>query len=98
MGRSWDVKGEAHRWIHADRTVVIVPTYNERENLEPLVRRILAADAIVDLLIVDDNSPDGTGALAGRYCGRDARPGRGAAPRAKAGPRAGLRRGVRVGA
>lgn len=49
---------------HADRTVVIVPTYNERENLEPLVRRILAADAIVDLLIVDDNSPDGTGALA----------------------------------
>ncbi|MFO1499780.1 MAG: polyprenol monophosphomannose synthase [Verrucomicrobiota bacterium] len=44
--------------------LVIVPTYNERANLLPLVRRVLALPVSVDLLIVDDNSPDGTGELA----------------------------------
>jgi dolichol-phosphate mannosyltransferase len=46
------------------QTLVIVPTYNERENLPPLVSRVLGLPVPVDLLIVDDNSPDGTGALA----------------------------------
>jgi dolichol-phosphate mannosyltransferase len=46
------------------KTLVIVPTYNERENLPPLVQRLLALPIPVDLLIVDDNSPDGTGQLA----------------------------------
>lgn len=45
-------------------TLVIVPTYNERDNLMPLVQRVLALPVRVDLLVVDDNSPDGTGALA----------------------------------
>lgn len=45
-------------------TVVIVPTYNERQNLEPLANRVLALPVAVDLLVVDDNSPDGTGRLA----------------------------------
>lgn len=45
-------------------TLVIVPTYNERENLRPLVSRVLALPVAVDLLIVDDNSPDGTGQVA----------------------------------
>lgn len=45
-------------------TLVIVPTYNERDNLVPLLRRVLALPVSVDLLIVDDNSPDGTGDLA----------------------------------
>lgn len=44
--------------------LIIVPTYNERENLRPLVARVLALPGPVDLLVVDDNSPDGTGALA----------------------------------
>jgi len=44
--------------------LVIVPTYNERDNLEPIVRAILAADPRLDILVVDDNSPDGTGQLA----------------------------------
>lgn len=44
--------------------LIIVPTYNERENLRPLVTRVLGQPLPVDLLIVDDNSPDGTGALA----------------------------------
>ncbi|MBM3841012.1 MAG: polyprenol monophosphomannose synthase [Verrucomicrobia bacterium] len=45
-------------------TLVIVPTYNERDNLPALVQRVLALPVTVDLLIVDDNSPDGTGQLA----------------------------------
>ncbi len=43
---------------------VIVPTYNERENLERLARQILSLPVAPKLLIVDDNSPDGTGAIA----------------------------------
>lgn len=44
------------------RTVVIVPTYNEVENIPRLVPEILAQDASIDVLIVDDASPDGTAA------------------------------------
>lgn len=44
--------------------LIIVPTYNERENLRPLVARVLDLPLPVDLLVVDDNSPDGTGKLA----------------------------------
>jgi Glycosyltransferases involved in cell wall biogenesis len=43
---------------------VIVPTYNERENLPLLAQKLLALPVSVDLLVVDDNSPDGTGKLA----------------------------------
>jgi dolichol-phosphate mannosyltransferase len=45
-------------------TLVIIPTYNERENLPSLMDRLLALPLKVDLLVVDDNSPDGTGQLA----------------------------------
>ncbi|MBI4327038.1 MAG: polyprenol monophosphomannose synthase [Chloroflexi bacterium] len=45
-------------------TVVIVPTFNERDNLPSVAQRILALPVPVDLLVVDDNSPDGTGQLA----------------------------------
>lgn len=44
--------------------LVIVPTYNERENIRALAARVLALPRPVDLLIVDDNSPDGTGRIA----------------------------------
>jgi dolichol-phosphate mannosyltransferase len=47
-----------------NKTLVVVPTYNERENLLPLAERLLALPVPVDLLVVDDNSPDGTGKLA----------------------------------
>ena len=49
---------------NASRALVIIPTYNERENLERLVREVLAADPRIHILLVDDNSPDGTGELA----------------------------------
>lgn len=50
--------------------LVIVPTYNERENLEPLAARVLALPTPVDLLIVDDHSPDGTGQVADALAAR----------------------------
>lgn len=46
------------------RTLVVTPTYNERESLPRLARRVLDSPADVDLLIVDDDSPDGTGEWA----------------------------------
>jgi dolichol-phosphate mannosyltransferase len=47
------------------RTLVIIPTYNERENLPLIVGRVHAARPDVHVLVVDDGSPDGTGQLAG---------------------------------
>ena len=53
--------------------LVVVPTYNERDNVEPLVRAVLAADPRVDVLIVDDASPDGTGEVADRLAALEPR-------------------------
>jgi dolichol-phosphate mannosyltransferase len=53
--------------------LVSVATYNERDNLEPLVRAIHEAAPAADVLVVDDNSPDGTGALADRLAAADGR-------------------------
>ena len=47
-----------------ERALVVVPTYNERVNLPLIVPQILAQDPRLEILVVDDNSPDGTGALA----------------------------------
>ncbi|MFN2555921.1 MAG: polyprenol monophosphomannose synthase [Nitriliruptorales bacterium] len=47
-------------------TLVILPTYNERETLEAVVDGVLAASADVEVLIVDDSSPDGTGDIANK--------------------------------
>ncbi len=44
-----------------NRNLVVVPTYNEMENIARLVQKVLSLDKGIDLLIVDDNSPDGTG-------------------------------------
>ena len=46
------------------RALVVVPTYNERENLPRLVPSILSRDPRLEILVVDDGSPDGTGAMA----------------------------------
>ena len=45
-------------------TLVIVPTYNERDNLPAIAQALMALPAGIELLVVDDNSPDGTGKLA----------------------------------
>jgi dolichol-phosphate mannosyltransferase len=47
----------------ASRALVIVPTYNERFNIERLIPAVLAQDGSLEVLVVDDASPDGTGAL-----------------------------------
>lgn len=44
--------------------LVVIPTYNERENIELIVNRVLDQSERVDVLVVDDGSPDGTGAMA----------------------------------
>jgi dolichol-phosphate mannosyltransferase len=55
------------------RAVICLPTYDERENLEPVLRAIHAAVPEVDVLVVDDASPDGTGRLADELAARDPR-------------------------
>jgi dolichol-phosphate mannosyltransferase len=46
------------------KAIVVVPTYNERENIANFVHAVLAQPGDFDVLVVDDNSPDGTGAIA----------------------------------
>ncbi len=53
------------------RVVMVVPTYNEVDNLAWVVARVRAAQPGVDILVVDDNSPDGTGALADRLAAEE---------------------------
>jgi dolichol-phosphate mannosyltransferase len=53
------------------RVAVIIPTYNERENLESISARVRSAVPGADLLVVDDNSPDGTGELGDKLAADD---------------------------
>jgi dolichol-phosphate mannosyltransferase len=53
------------------RVAVIIPTYNERENLEPIVIQVRAAVPGADILVVDDNSPDKTGEIADKLAAAD---------------------------
>ena len=54
-----------------ERVLVIIPTYNESENLRPITARIRAAVPSAHILVADDNSPDGTGALADELAAAD---------------------------
>ena len=57
----------------AERALVIVPTYNERQNIEKLVETVLAQDQRLEIVVVDDGSPDGTGALVDEIAARNPR-------------------------
>lgn len=46
-----------------DRKVVIIPTYNEKENIEAIVRKVFSLDGEYNVLIIDDGSPDGTATI-----------------------------------
>jgi len=60
--------------VSAERILVVVPTYNERENVTPLVRELVALGERIDVWVADDGSPDGTAdavrALASEHPGR----------------------------
>ncbi len=55
-----------------ERRLVVIPTYNEAQNIELIVDRVRASAPSVDILVVDDNSPDGTGEIADKLAGGDA--------------------------
>ncbi len=53
--------------------LVCVPTYNEKDNVEPICKAILAASPKLDVLVIDDRSPDGTGEIADRLAAQEPR-------------------------
>jgi dolichol-phosphate mannosyltransferase len=53
------------------KAIIAIPTYNERENIVNLVQAIQSAAPATDILIIDDNSPDGTGKIADEMAARD---------------------------
>jgi dolichol-phosphate mannosyltransferase len=57
----------------AERALVVIPTYNEAMNLPLIVPQILAQDQRIDVLVVDDNSPDGTGWMADEMAAAECR-------------------------
>lgn len=58
---------------HTQRALIIFPTYNERDNIEKIVHAVLPMDPRINVLIVDDNSPDGTGELADKLAEQEAK-------------------------
>jgi len=57
----------------AERALVIIPTYNERENISRLIVTVLEQDDRLEILVVDDGSPDGTGAIVEALAANDKR-------------------------
>jgi dolichol-phosphate mannosyltransferase len=57
----------------SEKALVVVPTYNERENIERLIATALAQDESLEILVVDDGSPDGTGDVVDRIAASNAR-------------------------
>ena len=58
---------------HSQRALIIFPTYNERENIEKIVHAVLPLDPRIHVLVVDDNSPDGTGAIADKLAAQESK-------------------------
>ncbi|HEY7816246.1 MAG TPA: polyprenol monophosphomannose synthase [Nakamurella sp.] len=58
---------------HGDRVLVIIPTYDERENLPLILERLFASVPAAQVLVADDGSPDGTGDVADEWAARDER-------------------------
>ncbi len=57
----------------SERALVLLPTYNEKDNVERITAQIVAVDPRLEVLIVDDNSPDGTGEIADRLAAANSR-------------------------
>lgn len=67
------VPDAADAFAAVDRFLVVIPTYNEIENLPRITSLVLDEDPRIEILVVDDNSPDGTGELAEEMSGREPR-------------------------
>ncbi|MCX4727842.1 polyprenol monophosphomannose synthase [Streptomyces sp. NPDC090052] len=63
--------GGERRFGPLGKALVIIPTYNEAENIKPIVARVRAAVPEADILVADDNSPDGTGKIVDELAGDD---------------------------
>lgn len=63
--------GGQRRYGPLGKALVIIPTYNEAENIKPIVARVRAAVPDADVLVADDNSPDGTGKVADELAATD---------------------------
>jgi len=59
--------------MKAPRVLIVLPTYNERENIRPILEAIHGVLPEAHVLVIDDNSPDGTGQIADEIAERDAR-------------------------
>jgi len=55
--------------LEEERPIVVIPTYNERENIRRLIPQVLGQHPQIDILVVDDNSPDGTGQVVQEFAG-----------------------------
>ena len=55
------------------KTLIVIPTYNEADNVERLLGRLMNVDPGIEVLVVDDNSPDGTGDLVGSFARKNPR-------------------------
>ncbi|MRR10671.1 polyprenol monophosphomannose synthase [bacterium] len=55
------------------KCLVIIPTYNEKDNIPVIAGQVLARDPAIELLVIDDNSPDGTGRILDAMAARDQR-------------------------
>ena len=62
MGEAADRRTAGHPGV--GRVLVVIPTYNEADNVSRIVTRVRDAESAVDILVADDNSPDGTGVIA----------------------------------
>ncbi|MFG3706518.1 polyprenol monophosphomannose synthase [Micromonospora sp. NPDC047670] len=73
MGQTTDTRGPHAAEPGVGRVLVVIPTYNEADNVARIVARVRRAAPAVEILVADDNSPDGTGALADALAAADPR-------------------------
>src|SRR5665647_3151587 len=55
--------------IKVSDCIVIIPTYNEKENIERIIRKVFSLEGDFNILIIDDNSPDGTASIVKKLAG-----------------------------
>ncbi len=73
MKRSKNWYDRLMKYSQKRKAVVMIPTYNERENIEDLITEILALDVGLSVVVADDNSPDGTGVIVQKMAESDDR-------------------------